>query len=185
MAYVEQEAWIQNCTLKDNIIYGNDYNEELYQKVLKVCELQADIDVLPGGDQTEIGEKGINLSGGQKARVAIARAIYKQADVLVLDDPLAAVDVHVGDAIFKNCLRKDCKGKTVILVTNGQQYLPYVDKIVVIDKGKIVETGNYEELTSIGGHFAENFLTELTRKESSIQEKPAVNEEEDKEEVNK
>ena len=84
-----------------------------------MCELKKDIDILPGGDLTEIGEKGINLSGGQKARVAVARAIYKNADLIILDDPLAAVDVHVGHNIFKKTLQDHCKGKTIVLVTQG------------------------------------------------------------------
>lgn len=102
--------------------------------------------------------------------------------MIILDDPLAAVDVHVGESIFKHCLRDFCAGKTVILVTNGQQYLPYVDKIIVIDEGRIVETGSYNELIDIGGHFADNFLLELKRKDTS--EKPP-SEAEDKAEVEK
>jgi ABC-type multidrug transport system fused ATPase/permease subunit len=121
---------------------------------MDICELKKDIEILPGGDQTEIGEKGINLSGGQKARVAIARAIYKSADLILLDDPLAAVDVHVGSSIFNRCFRKHCKGKTVVLVTNGQQFLPFVDKIIVVHEGKIVETGSYNDLVDMGGFFS-------------------------------
>lgn len=89
VAYVSQQAWIQNMTLKDNILFGNDLDEKKYQKVIDVCCLQSDLDILDEGDQTEIGEKGINLSGGQKQRVAIARAVYAEADIYVFDDPLS------------------------------------------------------------------------------------------------
>jgi ATP-binding cassette subfamily C (CFTR/MRP) protein 1 len=98
--------------------------------------------------------------------VSIARAIYKQSDLILLDDPLAAVDAHVGSAIFNRCFKKHCKGKTVVLVTNAQQYLPFVDRIIVIDDGRIVEMGSYDELAEIGGFFAEKYLTELKRRES-------------------
>lgn len=95
VAFVPQQAWIQNATLMDNIIFGRPFNKELYNKVLEACALTPDIAMLPGGDQTEIGEKGINLSGGQKQRVSLARAVYSNADVFLLDDPLSAVDAHV------------------------------------------------------------------------------------------
>jgi ATP-binding cassette subfamily C (CFTR/MRP) protein 1 len=120
IAIVEQEPWIQNMTLKKNILFGNEYNEERYKNVIQVCELADVLAVLKSGDSTEIGEKGINLSGGQKARVAIARAVYQNSDILILDDPLSALDVHVGRRIFKNCLKSFCNGKTIILVTQGQ-----------------------------------------------------------------
>lgn len=95
VAFVPQQAWIQNATLLDNIVFGRPFNKELYNKVLEACALTPDIAMLPGGDQTEIGEKGINLSGGQKQRVSLARAVYSDADVFLLDDPLSAVDAHV------------------------------------------------------------------------------------------
>lgn len=95
VAFVPQQAWIQNATLLDNIVFGRPFNKELYNKVLEACALTPDIAMLPGGDQTEIGEKGINLSGGQKQRVSLARAVYSGADVFLLDDPLSAVDAHV------------------------------------------------------------------------------------------
>ncbi|KAJ8413727.1 hypothetical protein AAFF_G00082340 [Aldrovandia affinis] len=100
VAYVPQQAWIQNATLRDNILFGNPYNEQKYRCVLENCALMPDLEVLPGGDQTEIGEKGINLSGGQRQRVSLARALYSEADVFLLDDPLSAVDAHVAKHIF-------------------------------------------------------------------------------------
>uniref|UniRef100_A0A8C5JW94 MRP2 protein n=1 Tax=Junco hyemalis TaxID=40217 RepID=A0A8C5JW94_JUNHY len=104
LAYVPQQAWIQNATLKDNIIFGSEVDEARYQQVLKACALLPDLELLPAGDQTEIGEKGINLSGGQKQRVSLARAVYSDADIYVLDDPLSAVDAHVGKYLFEHVL---------------------------------------------------------------------------------
>lgn len=99
--YLAQEHWIQNKTLKGNVLFEKEYEEERYEKILRACALQEDLTSLPAGDATMIGEKGVNLSGGQKARVALARAIYQDSDVYLLDDPLSAVDAHVGRYIFR------------------------------------------------------------------------------------
>jgi ABC-type multidrug transport system fused ATPase/permease subunit len=110
LAYASQQAWIQNASLKDNILFGTPYNAQRYQRVLAACQLLPDLDILPNGDETEIGEKGINLSGGQKQRVSLARAVYAEKDVYLLDDVLSAVDVHVGRSIFDQVLRGLLKG---------------------------------------------------------------------------
>ncbi|XP_042073998.1 ATP-binding cassette sub-family C member 2-like, partial [Haplochromis burtoni] len=104
LAFVPQQAWIQNATLKDNILFGSPHEEENFKKVIQACALAPDLELLPGGDLTEIGEKGINLSGGQKQRVSLARAVYSQADIYLLDDPLSAVDSHVGKHLFENVI---------------------------------------------------------------------------------
>jgi len=104
VAYVPQQAWILNTTLRNNILFGKEYNEGFYNQVLTACALKPDIEILPAGDQTEIGEKGINLSGGQKQRISLARAVYSQADIYILDDPLSAVDAHVGKHIFESVI---------------------------------------------------------------------------------
>ncbi|XP_063816843.1 ATP-binding cassette sub-family C member 3 isoform X3 [Pseudophryne corroboree] len=157
VAYVSQQAWIQNSTLKDNILFGKTGNEKNYQKVLEACALLTDLEVLPGGDQTEIGEKGINLSGGQKQRVSLARAVYSNSDVYLLDDPLSAVDAHVAKHIFDNVIGPDglLRGKTRLLVTHGISFLPQVDHIVVFVDGKVSEMGSYQELLKQNGAFAE------------------------------
>ena len=155
VAYVAQEAWIQNTTLKNNVLFGKDFDERRYQRAVTVCELQADIAMLPAGDQTEIGEKGINLSGGQKQRVSMARAVYADADVYLLDDPLSAVDAHVGKSIFENCIVGALRGKTRILVTHQLQYLSKVDLVVVIKDHTFAEIGTYEELMAAGLDFAD------------------------------
>ena len=100
VSYAAQQAWILNATLKDNILFGNEYIESKYNNVLEACALIADLNILPAGDRTEIGEKGINLSGGQKQRVSLARAAYNNSEIYLLDDPLSAVDAHVGKHIF-------------------------------------------------------------------------------------
>uniref|UniRef100_A0A8W7PDN0 ABC-type glutathione-S-conjugate transporter n=1 Tax=Anopheles coluzzii TaxID=1518534 RepID=A0A8W7PDN0_ANOCL len=101
IAYVPQQAWIQNATLRDNILFGRPFDQAKYDKVIECCALRPDLEMLPGGDTTEIGEKGINLSGGQKQRVALARAVYADSEVYLFDDPLSAVDAHVGKHIFE------------------------------------------------------------------------------------
>ncbi|XP_075949230.1 ATP-binding cassette sub-family C member 3 isoform X1 [Anarhichas minor] len=157
VAYVPQQAWIQNATLRDNILFGRPYNEPKYCCVLEACALTPDLEVLPGGDMTEIGEKGINLSGGQRQRVSLARALYSDTDVYLLDDPLSAVDAHVAKHIFDNLIGPEgvLKGKTRILVTHGISFLPQVDNIMVMVEGRVSEMGSYQELLKQNGAFAE------------------------------
>ncbi|XP_056406097.1 ATP-binding cassette sub-family C member 3 isoform X2 [Hyla sarda] len=178
VAYVSQQAWIQNSTLKDNILFGRAENEKNYKKVLEACALLTDLEMLPGGDQTEIGEKGINLSGGQKQRVSLARAVYSNSDVFLLDDPLSAVDSHVAKHIFDNIIGPDSllRGKTRLLVTHGISFLPQVDHIVVIVDGKVSEMGSYQELMKQNGAFAE-FLRNYAF-EDNVEEEELKNEEE-------
>jgi ATP-binding cassette subfamily C (CFTR/MRP) protein 1 len=161
VAYVAQQAWIRNATLRDNILFGAPFDPEKYNNTIKVCELIPDIEMLPGGDLTEIGEKGINLSGGQKQRVSLARAVYQQSDIYLLDDPLSAVDAHVGRAIFENCIKGTLNGTTRVLVTHQLQFLPFVDYIVVMKKGRIVEMGTYRELMDAGLDFAALITTHV------------------------
>ncbi|GMH62121.1 hypothetical protein TL16_g03408 [Triparma laevis f. inornata] len=160
VSYVSQKSFIMNDTLRNNITFSKPYDPERYQDAIYKCALTHDLTVLPSGDQTEIGEKGINLSGGQKARVALARAVYHDADVVLLDDPLSAVDAHVGKHIFKECIVNGllAKGdKSVILVTNALQFLnsDKVSKIIVLENGAVKEEGKYNELmNNVGGTFS-------------------------------
>uniref|UniRef100_A0A8C4ZAE5 ABC-type glutathione-S-conjugate transporter n=1 Tax=Gadus morhua TaxID=8049 RepID=A0A8C4ZAE5_GADMO len=157
VAYVPQQAWIQNATLRDNILFGKPFAEQKYHSVLEACALTPDLEVLPGGDMTEIGEKGINLSGGQRQRVSLARSLYSDADVYLLDDPLSAVDAHVAKHIFDNLIGPEgaLKGKTRLLVTHGVSFLPQVDNILVMVDGRVTEMGSYQELLDQNGAFAE------------------------------
>ncbi|XP_049962506.1 ATP-binding cassette sub-family C member 5-like isoform X4 [Schistocerca serialis cubense] len=145
-AYVSQEAWIQNATLKENVLFGETFEAKRYYEAVYSCALVEDIKQLPGADETEIGERGINLSGGQKQRVALARALYSNRDIYFLDDPLSAVDAHVGAHIFEKCILTALKDKTVLLVTHQVQFLSRCDKIYVLKDGRILEEGTHEEL---------------------------------------
>ncbi|KAG9508844.1 Multidrug resistance-associated protein 1, partial [Fragariocoptes setiger] len=159
IAYVPQQAWIQNMSIRDNILFGRPFDATRYDQVMRACALYTDILTLPAGDASEIGEKGINLSGGQKQRVSLARACYSDADIYLLDDPLSAVDSHVAKHLYEQVLSSTTgllANKTRLLVTNSLFVLPYVDKIVVMVDGKITETGTYNQLTSVdNGAFAE------------------------------
>uniref|UniRef100_A0AAX7SUA8 ABC-type glutathione-S-conjugate transporter n=1 Tax=Astatotilapia calliptera TaxID=8154 RepID=A0AAX7SUA8_ASTCA len=173
VAYVPQQAWIQNATVQDNIIFGREKLKTWYHRVLEACALLPDLDILPAGDATEIGEKGLNLSGGQKQRVSLARAVYRKADVYLLDDPLSAVDAHVGQHIFDKVIgpKGVLRDKTRILVTHGMSFLPQADLILVLVDGEITESGSYQELLSHHGAFADFIHTfaSTERKESAIQ----------------
>lgn len=121
IGYVSQTAWIFNGALRENILFGNDYDEARFKEVIDVCRLQSDLDLLANGDLTEIGERGVNLSGGQKQRVNLARALYAKLDIYLLDDPLSAVDAKVGNEIFEKYIVSALGKKTVLLVTHGMQ----------------------------------------------------------------
>uniref|UniRef100_A0A8P4KGC8 ABC-type glutathione-S-conjugate transporter n=1 Tax=Dicentrarchus labrax TaxID=13489 RepID=A0A8P4KGC8_DICLA len=156
VAYIPQQAWIQNASLKDNILFGGERKESWYHRVLEACALLQDLDILPAGDSTEIGEKGLNLSGGQKQRVSLARAVYRKSDVYLLDDPLSAVDAHVGQHIFERVIgpRGLLKDKTRVLVTHGLSFLSKADLVLVMEQGQISEMGSYMELMDRKGAFA-------------------------------
>ncbi|XP_004373344.1 multidrug resistance-associated protein 1 [Trichechus manatus latirostris] len=161
VAYVPQQAWIQNDSLRGNILFGRPLQERYYKAVIKACALLPDLEILPSGDRTEIGEKGVNLSGGQKQRVSLARAMYCNSDIYLFDDPLSAVDANVGKHIFENVVgpKGMLKNKTRILVTHSISYLPQVDFIIVMSDGKISEMGSYQELLARDGAFAEFLRT--------------------------
>ncbi|CAJ0605474.1 unnamed protein product [Cylicocyclus nassatus] len=165
VAYVPQLPWIQNMTVRDNILFGKPYDKRRYNQVLSACALKQDLRILTNGDMTEIGEKGINLSGGQKARISLARAVYQDFDVYLLDDPLSAVDAHVGRHIYENVLGPNglLRDKTRILVTHRLSYVKSADEIVVLGDGRIVENGRYNELMKQHGVFCK-FVDEYNSK---------------------
>ncbi|XP_076852211.1 multidrug resistance-associated protein 1 isoform X2 [Brachyhypopomus gauderio] len=175
VAYVPQQAWIQNATLRENVVFGRETKESFYHSVLEACALLPDLDILPGGDATEIGEKGVNLSGGQKQRVSLARAVYCDCDVYLLDDPLSAVDAHVGKHIFDKVVGPEglLRGRTRVLVTHGLSFLPQVDLILVMVDGEITETGSYSELLGRQGAFAD-FLRTYANAEQEGEEEQAA-----------
>ena len=170
VAYVAQQSWIQNSTLQSNITFGKGFNKVLYDRVIESCALNQDLEMLPGGDQTEIGEKGINLSGGQKQRVSIARSVYSNGSLYLLDDPLSAVDAHVGKHIFERVIGPKglLKNKTRVLVTHGVSFLPVVDTIFVMKDGEITESGSYKELLNQKGAFADFLIQYLSNNEDTV-----------------
>jgi len=145
-ALSDQVAWIQHMTLRDNVLFGKQFDASWYNQVIDACALLPDLEILPAGDETELGEQGVNLSGGQKARIALARAVYSKANVVLLDDILAAVDAEVAEYIMNNCILGLLKDKCVILATNNLNFLSHADQIICLQKGTMVFNGNLTEL---------------------------------------
>ena len=156
IGYCPQQAWIRNCSVRDNIIFDQPFDEERYRMVIEQCALENDLANFPYGDETELGEKGISLSGGQKQRISLARMVYFNPDIAIMDDPLSAVDSQVGSTLFYDCILDGLlKDKTRILVTNQLNILAYVDQIIVLDEGRVVERGTYQELLSKDTDFSD------------------------------
>ncbi|XP_060041586.1 ATP-binding cassette sub-family C member 11 isoform X2 [Erinaceus europaeus] len=163
LAYVPQQAWIIEGSIRSNILMEDPYDKARYLQALHCCSLNQDLEILPFGDMTEVGERGINLSGGQKQRISLARAIYADRELYLLDDPLSAVDAHVGKHIFEECIQKTLRGKTVVLVTHQLQYLEFCDQIVLLEDGKICEKGTHIELKQKKGRYAQ-LIQQVPRK---------------------
>ncbi|XP_033349715.1 probable multidrug resistance-associated protein lethal(2)03659 isoform X1 [Bombus vosnesenskii] len=149
ISFADQRPWIFASSIRQNILFGQSMNEARYNEVIRVCQLTRDIDLFTHKDRTMAGERGINLSGGQRARINLARALYTDADIYLLDDPLSAVDTHVGSRIVDECIHGFLKGKTIILVTHQIQYLKAADQIIVMNNGSIQAKGSFEELQSM------------------------------------
>jgi len=160
-AYVGQDCWIKAGTIQENILFGADLNEELYARVVEACALTADLNILPAGDQTYVGENGISLSGGQRARVALARACYaSEQEVFLLDDPLSAVDMHVGKHVYEKCVSGLLAGKTRIVCTHHVECLANADVVVVVEEGRVVRSGSGAEIVGEFGCRAEKGVGE-------------------------
>ncbi|XP_017407512.2 ABC transporter C family member 8 [Vigna angularis] len=153
IAYVSQTSWIQSGTVRENILFGKPMEKTRYESAIKVCALDKDINDFSHGDLTEIGQRGINMSGGQKQRIQLARAVYNDADIYLLDDPFSAVDAHTAAILFKDCVMTALREKTVILVTHQVEFLSEVDTILVMKGGKVTESGKYENLLTTGTAF--------------------------------
>ncbi|KAI4331845.1 hypothetical protein L6164_016799 [Bauhinia variegata] len=153
LAYVSQASWIQSGTVRENILFGKPMDKTRYENAIKVCALDKDINGFSHGDHTEIGQRGINLSGGQKQRIQLARAVYNDADIYLLDDPFSAADAHTSSILFNDCVMTALRKKTVILVTHQVEFLSQVDKILVMGGGKITQSGGYEDLLTSGTAF--------------------------------
>ncbi|XP_067646235.1 probable multidrug resistance-associated protein lethal(2)03659 isoform X3 [Eurosta solidaginis] len=157
-SYASQEPWLFTGTIRENILFGLPMDKSRYRMVLTRCALEHDFDLLPYGDKTIVGERGASLSGGQKARISLARAVYRKANIYLLDDPLSAVDTHVGRHLFDQCMRGFLRNEIVLLVTHQLQFVEQADLIVIMDKGKISAIGTYDAMRSSGLDFA-NLIT--------------------------
>uniref|UniRef100_A0A8C8SY07 ATP-binding cassette sub-family C member 5 n=1 Tax=Pelusios castaneus TaxID=367368 RepID=A0A8C8SY07_9SAUR len=155
LAYVSQQAWIFHGNVRQNILFGEEYNAERYNYAINVCSLRSDMESLPYGDLTEIGERGLNLSGGQKQRISLARAVYSNRDIYLLDDPFSAVDAHVGKSIFEECIKEALKEKTVVLITHQLQYLEFCDEVILLEDGETYERGTHKDLMKEKGRYAQ------------------------------
>lgn len=178
VAYISQSPFLLNASIKDNILFFAEYDEERYKACLVKCCLLDDLRQLPGGDLTEIGERGINLSGGQKQRITIARALYADKEIYLVDDCLSALDAEVGRSIFHSVFRKALRGKTVVMVTHATFVLPEVDEVVLMKGGQIVASGSYSEVRE-SREYAEYHRHTASQTEEQSKTKPA----EDKTEV--
>ncbi|XP_018411207.1 PREDICTED: multidrug resistance-associated protein 7 [Nanorana parkeri] len=147
--FVAQEPWIQFASIRENILFGKEYNERLYKKVVEACALAEDLSIFPAGDQTEVGENGVTLSGGQKARLSLARAVYQEKDIYLLDDPLAAVDADVASHLMEKCILGILQHRTRILCTHRTELLEKADLLVLMEDGKIIQTGPPEEILAL------------------------------------
>ncbi|XP_022358424.1 multidrug resistance-associated protein 4 isoform X4 [Enhydra lutris kenyoni] len=160
IAYVSQQPWVFSGTVRSNILFGKKYEKERYEKVIKACALRKDLQLLEDGDLTVIGDRGATLSGGQKARVNLARAVYQDADIYLLDDPLSAVDAEVGRHLFELCICQTLHEKITILVTHQLQYLKAASQILILKDGKMVQKGTYTEFLKSGVDFGSLLKTE-------------------------
>ncbi|KAL6841674.1 hypothetical protein ACP4OV_028503 [Aristida adscensionis] len=153
VAYVSQNSWVRSGTVRDNILFGKPFNKEQYEKAIKACALDKDIENFDHGDLTEIGQRGLNMSGGQKQRIQLARAVYNDADVYLLDDPFSAVDAHTAAVLFYDCVKTALAEKTVILVTHQVEFLTETDRILVMEGGQVPQQGKYAEILESGTAF--------------------------------
>ncbi|KAF5283716.1 hypothetical protein FQR65_LT13751 [Abscondita terminalis] len=165
VSYAAQEPWLFTGSVRQNIVFNKPYEIVKYKNTVNKCSLKRDFQLFPYGDKTIVGERGVSLSGGQRARINLARAVYQDADIYLLDDPLSAVDSHVGRELFDNCIMGYLKGKTVVLVTHQLQYLKDVNHIIILENGIVKAQGNYEELQKSGLDFAKLLKNEFEQME--------------------
>jgi ATP-binding cassette, subfamily C (CFTR/MRP), member 1 len=170
VGYAPQQAWIQNATVRENILFGHEFDDAKYYETIYTCALEKDFKSFQDKDDTQIGERGINLSGGQKQRINIARLVYHNPDIVMMDDPLSAVDAHVARHLFETCLLGALKGKTRVLVTHQLHFLPQVDYILVMKDGLIAEQGTFEDLTKSNGEFSTLMNTYGIKEEEQVEE---------------
>ncbi|XP_057363418.1 ATP-binding cassette sub-family C member 8 isoform X5 [Manis pentadactyla] len=176
VAYASQKPWLLNATVEENITFESPYNKQRYKMVIEACSLQPDIDILPHGDQTQIGERGINLSGGQRQRISVARALYQHTNVVFLDDPFSALDVHLSDHLMQagilELLRDD--KRTVVLVTHKLQYLPHADWIIAMKDGTIQREGTLKDFQRSECQLFEHWKTLMNRQDQELEKETVM-----------
>ena len=150
LIYLPQTAWVFSGTIRENILFGQPYKEHEYTRIIEACALAEDIQRFPDGDQTVVGERGEVLSGGQQARVSLARAVYADGDLYFLDDPLSAVDFKVGQHIYDKCIKDLLGDKTRLLTSHQEQHMKDADEVIVLYKGRVLEKGRFTELQEKG-----------------------------------
>ncbi|XP_070789628.1 ATP-binding cassette sub-family C member 8 isoform X3 [Pituophis catenifer annectens] len=176
VAYASQKPWLLNATVEENITFESPFNKQRYKAVIDACCLQPDIDILPHGDQTQIGERGINLSGGQRQRISVARALYQQTNVVFLDDPFSALDIHLSDHLMQegilNLLRAD--KRTIVLVTHKLQYLPHADWIIAVKDGTIQREGTLKDIQKSESELFEHWKTLMNRQDQELEKETLI-----------
>ncbi|KAM9327438.1 LOW QUALITY PROTEIN: ATP-binding cassette sub-family C member 9 [Pholidichthys leucotaenia] len=171
VAYAAQKSWLLNATVEDNITFGSPFNKQRYKAVIDACSLQPDIDLLPFGDQTEIGERGINLSGGQRQRICVARALYQNTSIVFLDDPFSALDIHLSDHLMQEGILKFLQDdkRTVVLVTHKLQYLIHADWIIAMKDGSVLREGTLKDIQTHDIELYEHWKTLMNRQDQDLE----------------
>nr|XP_033784243.1 ATP-binding cassette sub-family C member 8 isoform X2 [Geotrypetes seraphini] len=171
VAYASQKSWLLNATVEENIIFESPFNKQKYKAVIDACSLQPDIDILPQGEQTQIGERGINLSGGQRQRISVARALYQQTNVVFLDDPFSALDIHLSDHLMQEGILKMLREekRTTVLVTHKLQYLPHADWIIAMKDGTIQREGTLKDIQNSDPELFEHWKTLMNRQDQELE----------------
>ncbi|KAI6068140.1 ATP-binding cassette sub-family C member 8 [Aix galericulata] len=176
VAYASQKPWLLNATVEENITFESSFNKQRYKAVIDACSLQPDIDILPHGDQTQIGERGINLSGGQRQRISVARALYQQTNVVFLDDPFSALDIHLSDHLMQEGILKMLREdkRTVVLVTHKLQYLPHADWIIAMKDGNIQREGTLKDIQKSETELFEHWKTLMNRQDQELEKETII-----------
>ncbi|XP_061617286.1 ATP-binding cassette sub-family C member 9 isoform X1 [Phyllopteryx taeniolatus] len=171
VAYATQKSWLLNATVEDNITFGSPFNKQRYKAVIDACSLQLDIDLLPFGDQTEIGERGINLSGGQRQRICVARALYQNTNIVFLDDPFSALDIHLSDHLMQDGILKFLQDdkRTVVLVTHKLQYLIHADWIIAMKDGSVLREGTLKDIQTHDVELYDHWKTLMNRQDQELE----------------
>uniref|UniRef100_A0A8D3CPA9 ATP-binding cassette, sub-family C (CFTR/MRP), member 9 n=1 Tax=Scophthalmus maximus TaxID=52904 RepID=A0A8D3CPA9_SCOMX len=171
VAYATQKSWLLNATVEDNITFGSPFSKQRYKEVIDACSLQPDIDLLPFGDQTEIGERGINLSGGQRQRICVARALYQNTNIVFLDDPFSALDIHLSDHLMQEGILKFLQDdkRTVVMVTHKLQYLIHADWIIAMKDGSILREGTLKDIQTHDVELYDHWKTLMNRHDQELE----------------